>query len=234
MANPRVCSVPDCGKPHNGLTYCLKHRLRFKRHGDPLGGGPDRAVQALNGEICRIQGCTNVAKSRFLCAKHVAADRKYGDPTFRMTRAAGESTRFIQEVATQYEGDGCLLWPFNVDKYGYGTLLWDGRKSRAHRIVCELTHGPRSGVDAAHLCGNSLCVAPRHIEWKSRRENIHDKLRHGTMIHGEKHPASKLTLEQVRIIRSSDRPGSEIAAQFSISPSTVSRIRKRLTWAREK
>lgn len=38
MANSRLCSVPDCGKPHNCRGFCKKHYKRWTRHGDPLGG----------------------------------------------------------------------------------------------------------------------------------------------------------------------------------------------------
>jgi len=38
MANPRLCSIPECGKPYYGLGYCKNHYRRFKFHGDPLGG----------------------------------------------------------------------------------------------------------------------------------------------------------------------------------------------------
>lgn len=34
-----VCSVPLCGEPHHASSYCAKHYKRWKRHGDPLGGG---------------------------------------------------------------------------------------------------------------------------------------------------------------------------------------------------
>lgn len=38
MANSRICSIPECGKPHKGHGYCPAHHYRFIRHGDPLGG----------------------------------------------------------------------------------------------------------------------------------------------------------------------------------------------------
>lgn len=39
MARPkRLCSIPDCGKPHYGHDFCSGHYERFKKHGDPMGG----------------------------------------------------------------------------------------------------------------------------------------------------------------------------------------------------
>lgn len=38
MANSRLCSIPECGKPHKGKGYCGAHYYRLLRHGDPMGG----------------------------------------------------------------------------------------------------------------------------------------------------------------------------------------------------
>jgi hypothetical protein len=32
------CTIPDCGRLVEGHGYCVSHYLRWKRHGDPLGG----------------------------------------------------------------------------------------------------------------------------------------------------------------------------------------------------
>lgn len=39
-----MCTIGDCGKPHVALGYCRAHYTRWRRHGDPLGGGPSKAV----------------------------------------------------------------------------------------------------------------------------------------------------------------------------------------------
>lgn len=44
MATSRLCSIPDCGKPHYGHGYCRRHYRRTKAHGDPLAGGVMRDV----------------------------------------------------------------------------------------------------------------------------------------------------------------------------------------------
>lgn len=36
MATLRLCSIPDCGKPHHSYGYCCMHATRLSRHGDPL------------------------------------------------------------------------------------------------------------------------------------------------------------------------------------------------------
>lgn len=38
MADSRLCSIPDCGKPAKTRGYCISHYKRLRRHGDPLAG----------------------------------------------------------------------------------------------------------------------------------------------------------------------------------------------------
>jgi hypothetical protein len=38
MANSRICSLPECGKPYHCKGYCEAHYTRVRRHGDPLAG----------------------------------------------------------------------------------------------------------------------------------------------------------------------------------------------------
>lgn len=42
MADSRLCSIADCGKPHYGHGWCENHYRRWKRSGDPLGGKTSR------------------------------------------------------------------------------------------------------------------------------------------------------------------------------------------------
>ena len=44
MAISRLCSVPDCGKPHYGNGLCNMHRLRLKRHGNLEGAGTPKGA----------------------------------------------------------------------------------------------------------------------------------------------------------------------------------------------
>ena len=42
MAAKRICKIDGCGNPDNGKGLCGGHRVRLKRYGDPLHGGPLR------------------------------------------------------------------------------------------------------------------------------------------------------------------------------------------------
>lgn len=42
MASSRLCSIPDCSKPHEAHGWCSAHYQRQRKYGDPLGGGPEK------------------------------------------------------------------------------------------------------------------------------------------------------------------------------------------------
>lgn len=39
MAVSPICSIPECGKPSRRRGWCQAHHSRWRRNGDPLGGG---------------------------------------------------------------------------------------------------------------------------------------------------------------------------------------------------
>ena len=65
-------------------------------------------------------------------------------------------------------------WEWNAAKSrGYGMFTFDGKKYSAHRFMYSLING---GVDKNmvldHLCRNTACVNPFHLEEVSNRENV--------------------------------------------------------------
>ncbi len=47
----------------------------------------------------------------------------------------------------------------------------------AHRVALALSTDaviPGAEVECAHSCDNPICVNPRHLEWKSHKDNMAD------------------------------------------------------------
>lgn len=65
---------------------------------------------------------------------------------------------------------GCRVLPGGV---GYATVTaWPLRAVAAHRVVCELAHGPiPDGWEVDHLCDVPRCIEPTHLEAVPRVEN---------------------------------------------------------------
>lgn len=185
---------------------------------------------------CTVDGCATRAVSRGWCNKHYSRWLKYGDVHVQKTAGTGEPEQFLRTVAER-PSDECILWPYaKHPRTGYGVFQIERSTTTAHRKQCELAHGapPSESHEAAHSCGNRLCVNPRHIRWATKLENAADRWDHGTQVHGEDQWASKLTVDQVRAIRRAKAAGigrKKLAAEFGVSPAHVTRIVRFESWS---
>lgn len=95
--------------------------------------------------------------------------------------------------------------------------------------LSELWPGGRC-VWASHSCGNERCINPGHLYWATPKRNNADKILHGTTNRGERHGNSKLSDSGVLKIRSDSRSHSVIARDFGVDRSTISQIKRRVSW----
>jgi hypothetical protein len=129
-----------------------------------------------------------------------------------------------------YAGDDCQIWPFTLTSAGYGIFGYLSKIYKAHRYMCELVHGkqPTPTHQAAHECGDTRCVNPRHLSWKTASENQHDRKRHGTQIVRRR----KLTAEQADEIRAlylKEDPRLT-ASRYGVTEANVRLIQYGKTW----
>lgn len=176
---------------------------------------------------CSIDGCNNEHKGHGFCVKHLRRFKKWGDPSFALVeKPSNGAVKIFYEKILLSDTDECVDWPFNTTKKGYPVYKKrDGFSNSAHRRICRDTYREPSDakMDAAHSCGNKLCVNPKHLRWATRKENAKDRIGHGTN-------GKKLTLEQVEQIRQDKRLYLEIARDFNIHPSNVGYIKKFKIW----
>lgn len=125
-----------------------------------------------------------------------------------------------------YAGDDCLAWPFSCAQSGYGRIGYMGHMWPAHRLMCVLAQGepPTPKHVAAHECGNGHlgCVNPRHIAWKTARENQLDRKIHGRY-EGGKGNRTALAPEVIAEIRSTKETETipQIAARLGVGRGTI-------------
>jgi hypothetical protein len=105
-----------------------------------------------------------------------------------------------------------------------------------HRVVWEYVHGPIPGLDINHLNGVKTDNRIANLEAVTRAENNRHARETGLhySLRGERQPNSKLTERQVQEIYRRVWSGETtlaLAAEFAISSSTVSTIKRRVTWA---
>ncbi len=85
-----------------------------------------------------------------------------------------------------------------------------------------------------HTCDTPPCIRPIHLVPGSKKDNAHDALVRGRFAIGERSGSSKLTEEDVRMIRSLHQDGlanTEIAPLFEISAHQIGRVVLGRNWA---
>jgi len=162
-----ACKIENCSETKvHGHGMCPRHyRLHWKEK---------------NKTACSVDGCPLFVRARGLCTKHLYRLAENGSVDVIRCAPNGSAIAFIKENVS-YSKDECLIWPFALGPRGYGDAYLDGRKDKAHRIMCLLAHGeaPPGKNIVAHWCGNAKCVSPRHLRWATQQENADDNRRLG-------------------------------------------------------
>lgn len=115
-------------------------------------------------------------------------------------------------------------------KYPSVTLSVAGKRKQAliHQMVAAAFVGERPvGFDVTHDDGNRANNRRHNIVYKTRLENIRDKIRHGTIARGSMIGSAVLEEDKVRDIRSRVGRGelkSAVAKLYGISSTHVKRI----------
>jgi len=143
------------------------------------------------------------------------------------------------------EGE-CMIWDGFITESGYGRIQFKGRMVFTHRLsymakireenIPKEINGEVANV--MHLCGNSRCVNPSHLELGTVYENAQHKIEHGTHQRGETSKRATISEETAQKILDSKRKKgdhdyesqSQRAKRFGTTPSIVKNIDARQTW----
>jgi len=187
------------------------------------------------GLLCSVPECGRPLKSNGRCSMHEHRMRRHGTLD-RVRSEAGAKLAWIK-ANVRHQGDDCLVWPFPLNAHGRGLVQVEGQYVIASRYMCILAHGepPTPEHEAAHSCGKGHlgCFHPGHLVWKTRVENLADKLVHDTHKRGERSWNAILTAQDVREIRAlvGTMPQADIAARYGVARATIANIKRRAIWA---
>jgi hypothetical protein len=144
------------------------------------------------------------------------------------------STELIDKFSIPEPNSGCWLWIGAIGNAGYGVIRVERRMWGAHRLSYTLHKGPVAlGLRICHTCDNRACVNPDHLYAGTAAQNTGDASRRGRMERGSARHCSVLSERQIPEIRKMLRNGLTciaIAQQFGVDSSTISHIKRGLTW----
>ena len=131
---------------------------------------------------------------------------------------------------------GCWIWMGSSQVRGYGEIISNNRKYLAHRASYEAFVGQiPKGMYVCHACDNVACVNPNHLFLGTQKQNLQDMKTKGRSTRGEKNAMSKLTENDVRIIKKffftkEDVADKEIAKLYNVCRQTINSIRNGRKW----
>ena len=143
----------------------------------------------------------------------------------------GEPIRFInnhdkKNLGPQYsvnEKSGCWEWLKGKTSAGYPHFIFKGKMVYAHRHYYEKYNGPipeRFVID--HLCKNSGCVNPRHLEAVTNAENVR---------RGNKAILEKQDVYAIRqFYENGEKDNRELAEMFGVSRDHIRGILSYEVW----
>ena len=101
-----------------------------------------------------------------------------------------------------------------------------------HRLVLAAFVGPcPAGLESCHEDDDPNNNRLSNLRWDTPRANAADRDTNGGTARGEESPVAKLTEADVRAIRAACGRQVDIAAQFGVGQTHVSRIRRGEAWA---
>jgi hypothetical protein len=116
---------------------------------------------------------------------------------------------------------------------GYKAVSLGRNNSKTlHRLVAAAFLGfAQEGKNLVlHANGDRTDNRVENLRYGSHFDNAADAIRHGTQVRGERQYAAKLTLDQVKHIRSEQEPNAVMAKRFGVTSACISAVAKRKNW----
>lgn len=161
----RICNKEGCERKHQAKGLCNTHyALQWKKENPINNNAYARKYMAKNSKNpVTIEHVTDSVKERF----YAKVDKTEDCWNWTGAKTANRKERSQAPATT-----------------GYGYFTINKRPFYTHRLAMLMKQGYLTeGLVVDHLCNNSACVNPDHIQEVSNRQNITRSPRH-SMNHG--------------------------------------------------
>lgn len=156
----RYCSIDGCDRVHRCKGFCALHYRKLMKLGDPLASYPPKKKGAPKlKKLCKVDGCESYSSSREYCTRHYYHWRRYGNAERPNMNDPLEIK--LPRLINKDTPTDCWYWLGSIGPKGYGTIMYNNKGMRAHRLVYEFYVGEiPEGLVLDHTCHNKdpLCL----------------------------------------------------------------------------
>ena len=140
-----------------------------------------RPIPVKECQWCQQEFETRIAATKYCsdsCKKDAAKDRRLKSLSpLRYAYEHGDNAGIIEVLKGEsiMTANGC--WEWKTIKDGYPRATFGTKYVAVHRLSLEAKHGAPLGEQAAHhMCANTKCVNPDHLQPVTHRENVAEML----------------------------------------------------------
>lgn len=157
-----------------------------------------------------------------------------------MKRFEGTFQEYIDERAVRVPWSGCHLWMGIVNAGGYATSEVAERRygsSMVHRALFQHLNGitlPRQ-IYVCHTCDTPSCVNPGHLFAGTPSDNAQDRKSKNRSApkfggHNGRAKLKASDLPEIRRLLADGKYQSDIAEMFSVTQTTISKVKVGASW----
>lgn len=180
-------------------------------------------------DIAEMYGITRNHVYKLLEKRGIKRDRIRG-----MLQAKPRYSSLIERLEGKYmpePNSGCWLWDATMFDDGYGAIVIDGKRLKAHRVSFIAYKGDiPEGMKLLHKCDVRCCINPNHLRPGTQADNQQDMKQKRRSTYGERSGNAKLTDAAVRNIRTSNFSNKALAAEYGVSAALIGRVRRYVCW----